>query len=314
MSSKEKNTAKNDLGKIFIAVAVALVFYGIIRIISEVIGYLRLPSAVYFYMWSIYQIILALIVIYIGIVIFKAARKAPPKETGSFFSGIPFFCKRKMSIIPLILIVTGASIPVTLSNVNSGPSQNWGMNFFPGSLFSYIPSNPDVKLLVWVDIEAFVDKNNDHWVPHNPPMHIIRHWLLITFDPDIDINHLFWCLAEVKAEAVEEILKISWVRKVTLVIVGGYVRPPHNPKFGYEVSGYAIQRAIKEGNKPLQIIVYTRDVDETVELIQCLGGEILRVGLYTQKVLADVPAMAIERIAEDPNVSDIYLNGPLLPG
>jgi hypothetical protein len=315
MGSKEKSVDKDYLRKIFIAVAVALVFYGIIRIVSEVIGYLQLSSAVYFYIWAIYQIILALIVIYIGVIIFKATvREASAKETSSFFLGIPLLCKRKTVSIPLILMVACAFIPVTLSNVNSGPSQNWPRQFSSGSIFSYIPSNPYVRLLVWVDIKAFVDKNNDHWLPHNPPIRAIRRWILITFDPDIETNHLFWCLAEVKAEEVEEILKISWVRKVTLVKVGGYVRPPQNPKFGFKGMGYAIQRAMKEGNKPLQIIVYTLNVDEIVRLIQYLGGETLRTGLYTNSVLANVPAMAIERIAGNPNVSEIYLNGPVIFG
>ena len=312
IGSEEKSAVKDCLRKISIAVAVALVFYCIIRICSEVIGYLQLPSTVYFYIWSIYQIVLALLVIYIGIIIFKAAaREGSVEETISSVLGTHLFCKRKTVFIPLILMVTCASIPVILSNINSGPSQNWPREFSTGSIFSYVPSNPHIKLLVWVDIKACVDRFNHHWLPGDPALNGI-HWILITFDPDIETNHLFWCLAEVKAEEVEGILKVSWVEKVTLVKVGGYVRPPSNPKFGFVGISYAIQRAMEEGNKPLQIIVYTQAIDEIVRLIQYLGGETLRIGTYMNKILANVPAMAIGRITENQSVSEIYLNGPVV--
>jgi len=191
---------------------------------------------------------------------------------------------------------------------------------------------PNDLVLVWVDIQAWIDRNNDTWLPADPAFYGIK-WILITFDPDIEQNHLFWCLAEVEAGRVQEISEISWVKNITLVRVGGYVRLSENPKLGMKGMEYAIQRAINEGNKSLHVVLYVEnqtmrmqgelnppsdDRDAVLEnvtaVISELGGEVLRTGSYKNKLVARVPAHVIEETAENPYISVIYHVGPIVFG
>lgn len=190
--------------------------------------------------------------------------------------------------------------------------------------------DPKDIVLVWIDIQARTDSFNEVYLPEDPALRGIR-WILITFDPNIEQNHQFWVLAEVKAGKVQEISEIPWVKNTTLVKTGEYARLSKNPKFAMHGMDYAIQRAVDEGNKSLEVIVYvenqtapsrestnssnnSRDtiLQNVTMLINQLRGKVLRIGPYKNKLVARISPLSIERITNNPYVLSIYPRGPVI--
>jgi len=117
MVSAEKSVAGKYSKKILIAIAIALVLYGIFRILSEVAVHFDSLGELYSYVWSIYQIILAAIIIYIGAIVYKAARKASSIEVSSNFRRVLSLFGKKSPSFTLLLITTfGAVLPIILSS------------------------------------------------------------------------------------------------------------------------------------------------------------------------------------------------------
>ena len=179
---------------------------------------------------------------------------------------------------------------------------------------------PNDVIHVWVDIEAWVDRFNDTYLPADPALYGIR-WIMITFAPGVKQNNMFWVLAEVDVGKVQEISKIPWVKNITLIETGEYVEPSSNPKI---VGGLhcAVQRAMCEGNKSIQVIVYVEDqttqiqrdaiLENITALINQLGGEVLKTGSYKNKLVAQIPPQVIENITDNSYVSSIYSRGPVV--
>jgi len=113
---------------------------------------------------------------------------------------------------------------------------------------------PNDWILVWVDVEARVDKFGDKYLYADPALYGIN-WIMITFDPDIGQNNVFWVLSEMEVSSIESISTIPWVRNITLIKLGRYEEVSSNPKFAMKGMDYAIRRAA-EGNASLEIIVF----------------------------------------------------------
>ncbi|MBX5326093.1 MAG: hypothetical protein ACQXXH_04690 [Candidatus Bathyarchaeia archaeon] len=111
---------------------------------------------------------------------------------------------------------------------------------------------PDDKILVWIDINATGDRFGGHYLPADPSLYGIK-WTIITFAPDMEGSKLFWCLAEVQAQSVEEMLRIPWVFDMALVRVGGLGNePPVSSKLSHGFHE-AIDRAMQY-NGTLQLL------------------------------------------------------------
>lgn len=190
---------------------------------------------------------------------------------------------------------------------------------------------PDDKLLVWIDINATMDRFSNYYLPADPSLYGIK-WVTITFDPGIKESELFWCLAEIQARDAEEMLKIPWVFNVTLVRVGGLGNQSSiSPKLplGFQE---AMDRTLQH-NETLQVIVWMEDSSNSSEklglnnegirddivhnvtaAIEQFEGRLLRdhyEGCHT--LSATLPAKSIVRIAENPFVKKLYLDGPVIP-
>jgi len=117
MVSVEKSVVGKYSKKIFIAIAIALVLYGIFRILSEVAIHFDPLGELYSYVWSIYQIILAAIIIYIGVIVYKTARKASSIEVNpNLRRGLSLFGRKSPSFTLLLITTLGAFFPIILSS------------------------------------------------------------------------------------------------------------------------------------------------------------------------------------------------------
>jgi len=185
------------------------------------------------------------------------------------------------------------------------------------------------RILVWIDINATMDRFSNYYLPADPSVYGIK-WVTITFAPDINKSKLFWCLAEIRVRDIEKILEIPWVFDITLVKVGGLSNEPFKESKLSPGLVEAIKRAIKH-NTTLQIIIWIEKttnlskkvsdphfiMDEIVcnvtTAIERNGGHLLRgymKGCHTLSAL--LPAENITEIAENPYVKGIYLNGPVV--
>jgi serine protease AprX len=192
--------------------------------------------------------------------------------------------------------------------------------------------DPSDIILVWIDVQARVDRFNNLYLPEDPAVCGIR-WILITFDPKANENHLFWVLAEVRSGKVQEISEIPWVRKISLVKTGGYTstRLSGSPKFAMHGMEYMFQRAIDAGDKWLEVVVYVEnqttptrerlrdpnnDIDamlkNTTAWINHLGGQVLNIGPYKNKLVARISPQSVDKIADNLWVSSIYPRGPVI--
>lgn len=184
------------------------------------------------------------------------------------------------------------------------------------------PQSSDI-ILSWIDVEAETTGPSEFWFPRDPTYwEVDINWRLITFDPDIERNHQFWCLCEIEISKVSEISEIPWVNNIILIKTGGYERVYKIPKLWGKGSEYAVQRAIYEGNKPLEVAVYmkstkpheTRDfmIADLTTFINRIGGEVLKISPYGCKLLARIPANYMQAVTDIAFVEEIYLNGPVL--
>lgn len=186
---------------------------------------------------------------------------------------------------------------------------------------------PDDSMLVWIDINATVDHFGGYYLPADPSLYGIN-WAIITFAPDISESGLLWCLAEIQARDVEKFLGIPWVFDMALVKIGGIGNESNiSPKLSIGFQE-AINRATLN-NGTLQVIVWMQnslDLSEKLDdaqgiayetvhnvsaTIEQFGGKLLRAyyeGCYS--LLAALPAESIVKIAENPFVKKLYLNGP----
>jgi serine protease AprX len=186
------------------------------------------------------------------------------------------------------------------------------------------------NFLAWIDVQASVNEFGDKPLPADPALYGIN-WILISYAPDIEKNNLFWVLAEVEAGMIPEISSIPWVKNITIIKAGQYERLSDNLKFAAKGIDCAIQRAINEGNKSLQVILYMKNQTIPVQeefnppsnnkeiilanvtaLIHQLGGEVLKTGSRKNKLLARIPSQSIEEVTKNLYVSEIYLQGPVV--
>jgi len=116
MVSVEKSVVGKYSKKIFIAIAIALVLYGIFRILSEVAVHFDPLGELYSYVWSIYQIILAAIIIYIGVIVYKTARKTSIEVISNLRRGLSLFGRKSPSFTLLLITTFGAFLPIILSS------------------------------------------------------------------------------------------------------------------------------------------------------------------------------------------------------
>jgi len=116
MVSVEKSVVGKYSKKIFIAIAIALVLYGIFRILSEVAVHFDPLVELYSYVWSIYQIILAAIIIYIGVIVYKTARKTSIEVISNLRRGLSLFGRKSPSFTLLLITTFGAFLPIILSS------------------------------------------------------------------------------------------------------------------------------------------------------------------------------------------------------
>jgi len=237
----------------------------------------------------------------------------------------------RMTLFTLLLVYFSSLMSVNLKVCEAAtalPSGSIGLEPELAESLKNLRTNEIV--LLWVDIKALMDGFGNAYLPEDPALYGIR-WIMITFDPNIEQTHLFWVLAEVEAGKVQEISRISWVKRMILVRTGKYVRLSMNTKFAMEGIDYAIKRAVNEGNKSLQVILYLENqTHKTLEKAQSpsnnkdfvlanltsfvsqLDGKILKTGSYKNKLLARIPSQLIEKIAENLYVSEIYLQGPVV--
>lgn len=178
-----------------------------------------------------------------------------------------------------------------------------------------LQKGPDEWILTWVDEEAKM-ADGDRYLHGDPAMHGI-YSIMITFDPDIEQNNLFWILAELRIQDVDRISQIRWVKGISLIKTGRYERIVNNPKLAVKGIEWAIQRAAK-ARKSLEIIVYLTGngsqvmIEELTGYISSLGGVVLRTGTYLNKLLVRIPAENILKLTEHPYVREIYNQGPVV--
>jgi hypothetical protein len=182
-------------------------------------------------------------------------------------------------------------------------------------------------VLAWIDVQARVSESDSKYLPADPALFGIN-WIMICFDPEIDQNNLFWVLAQVRVGLLPQISHIPWVKNISLIKAGGYERLSKNPKFAAKGIEYAIQRTVSEGSKSLQVIVYVANPATPIQgkhyltkeailarvtmFVHQLGGEVLKVGLYVNDLVAEIPSEMIETLTTSPYVSEIYLQGPVV--
>jgi len=108
MVSTEKSIVGENFTKIFVAIAVALILYGIFRLVDEIIVYFR-PLGGY-YVWSLFQIILAGIIIYVGVILYRTARKIPAEINLIFRKSLSLFRRKSLLVSPAVVVAVAALI------------------------------------------------------------------------------------------------------------------------------------------------------------------------------------------------------------
>lgn len=102
---------KSYVTKIVAAVATAVVLYGIFYIIDSVSSFAYLYEVIPF-IWLVFRLFLAAVVIYVGVMAYKVSRSVL-KMSGSYSKKIMFPRKRVFSLVLLMMICI--SIPVVIS-------------------------------------------------------------------------------------------------------------------------------------------------------------------------------------------------------
>jgi len=78
-SSSEKASVQKILTRIVSAVAIGIILYGVFLLINEVIRY-SLRGVFIPFLWTVYQVILALIIMYVGILLYRLRKSIPTRQ------------------------------------------------------------------------------------------------------------------------------------------------------------------------------------------------------------------------------------------
>ena len=189
---------------------------------------------------------------------------------------------------------------------------------------------PDSKIIVWIDINATVNGPGHYSLPADPLLYGIKS-ITLTHAPDIDESNLFWCLTEIQAQSVENLIRIPWVFDITLIRVGSFSQTSISPKLplGFnEVVDRSLQhkgtlqavlwmqkspglsRRMLRGDDSIPIEV----IQNVTAAVEQFGGRRLRDPLEGSHTLfVAIPAESMLQLAASSFVSDIYLNGPVVP-
>jgi len=107
LSDEKKSKRYYSRSHIFVAIAFALILYGIFYLISEILQYLPERPISYLLLWSIFRAILAIIIIYIGVSVLMMVRKSDKSTFSASLRQI--LAGRKwivtLSILTLVLLL-----------------------------------------------------------------------------------------------------------------------------------------------------------------------------------------------------------------
>jgi hypothetical protein len=236
---------------------------------------------------------------------------------------------RRVLVITISLFVVSICLSITASHASQLATQ--AEDKLSSELIEAARAlEPDDRLLVWIDINATVNCFGHKYLPADPRLYAIK-WVTITFAPDMNESKLFWCLAEIQAQDVEEIVRIPWVFNVTVVRVGGLSdQCSNNTKLspGFQ----EVMCRAREYYGTLDVIVWMHNSSVSSEnlgvdgegigneifhnvtaTIEQGGGRLLRDYYEGSCTLsAALPPGSIARIAKNPFVKKLLPNGPVI--
>lgn len=108
-SSPERESAQKSLIRIVSALAIAVILYGVILLANQVFRYVPYGGYLAWLLWQVYCVILALIIIFVGIIIYRSRNAIPTLRRSSRKLSVFFLIM--IGILPVALMSTWPSMP-----------------------------------------------------------------------------------------------------------------------------------------------------------------------------------------------------------